>query len=147
MLCQHQHYWSDRFSMRSCPERAYILAFFCPPPLSLGDENPVTLHFFAYAEIIFARMKILLRFICDSCNNKSKEILNKESYLFSRLKWLDLTIVHITDHDIGIKLEAGLQRRLHNHRASPPKLVRIYISNAIRRNVFVTALHHPHSRR
>ena len=41
--------------MRSCPERAYILAFFAPPP-PLGDENPVMLHFFAYAEIIFAHI-------------------------------------------------------------------------------------------
>ena len=31
MLCQHQDHWSDRFSMRSCPERASILAFFAPP--------------------------------------------------------------------------------------------------------------------
>ena len=28
MLCQHQDHWSDGFSLRSCPERAYILAFF-----------------------------------------------------------------------------------------------------------------------
>ena len=28
MFCQHQDHLSDRFSMRSCPERAYILAFF-----------------------------------------------------------------------------------------------------------------------
>ena len=43
--------------MRSCPERAYILAFFAlPPPLS--DENPVMLHFFAYAEIIFAHILV-----------------------------------------------------------------------------------------
>ena len=27
-LCQRQDHWSDGFSMRSCPERAYILAFF-----------------------------------------------------------------------------------------------------------------------
>ena len=32
MFCQHQDHFSDRFSMRSCPERAYILAFFAPPP-------------------------------------------------------------------------------------------------------------------
>ena len=55
MLCQHQDHWSDRFSMRSCPERAYILAFFALPlPCPLSDKNPVMLHFFAYAEIIFA---------------------------------------------------------------------------------------------
>ena len=43
--------------MCSCPERAYILAFFAhPPPLS--DENPVMLHFFAYAEIIFAHILV-----------------------------------------------------------------------------------------
>ena len=43
--------------MRSCPESAYILAFFAlPPPLS--DENPVVLHFFAYAEIIFAHILV-----------------------------------------------------------------------------------------
>ena len=42
--------------MRSCPERAYILAFFAlPPPLS--DENLVML-FFAYAEIIFAHILV-----------------------------------------------------------------------------------------
>ena len=41
--------------MHSCPESAYILAFFAlPPPLS--DENPVMLHFFAHAEIIFAHI-------------------------------------------------------------------------------------------
>ena len=28
MLCKHQDLWSDRFSKRSYPERAYILAFF-----------------------------------------------------------------------------------------------------------------------
>ena len=43
--------------MRSCPERAYILAFFAPPP-PLSDENPVMLHFFAYAEIIFAHILV-----------------------------------------------------------------------------------------
>ena len=45
--------------MRSCPERAYILAFFAPPP-PLSDENPVMLHFFAYAEIIFAHILVFL---------------------------------------------------------------------------------------
>ena len=43
--------------MRSCPDRAYILAFFAPPP-PLSDENPVMLHFFAYAEIIFAHILV-----------------------------------------------------------------------------------------
>ena len=43
--------------MCSCPERAYILAFFAPPP-PLSDENPVMLHFFAYAEIIFAHILV-----------------------------------------------------------------------------------------
>ena len=57
MFCQHQDHFSDRFSMRSCPERAYILAFFAPPP-PLSDENPVMLHFFAYAEIIFAHILV-----------------------------------------------------------------------------------------
>ena len=43
--------------MRPCPESAYILAFFAlRPPLS--DENPVMLHFFAYAEIIFAHILV-----------------------------------------------------------------------------------------
>ena len=43
--------------MRSCPESAYILAFFAlPPPLS--DENPVMQHFFAYVEIIFAHILV-----------------------------------------------------------------------------------------
>ena len=36
---------------------AYILAFFAPPP-PLSDENPVMLHFFAYAEIIFAHILV-----------------------------------------------------------------------------------------
>ena len=44
MLCQRQDHWADRFSMRSCPERAYILAFFAPPP-PISDENSVMLHF------------------------------------------------------------------------------------------------------
>ena len=57
MICQHQDHWSDRFSMRSCPESAYILAFFAPPP-PFSDENPVMLHFFAYAEIIFAHILV-----------------------------------------------------------------------------------------
>ena len=57
MFCQHQDHFSDRFSMRSCPERAYILAFFAPPP-PLSDENPVMLHYFAYAEIIFAHILV-----------------------------------------------------------------------------------------
>ena len=43
--------------MRSCPERVYILVFFVPPP-PLSDENPVMLHFFAYAEIIFAHILV-----------------------------------------------------------------------------------------
>ena len=43
--------------MRSCPERAYILAFFAPSP-PFSDENPVMLHFFAYAEIIFAHILV-----------------------------------------------------------------------------------------
>ena len=43
--------------MRSCPESAYILAFFAPPP-PLSDENSVMLHFFAYAEIIFAHILV-----------------------------------------------------------------------------------------
>ena len=43
--------------MCSCPDRAYILAFFAhPPPHS--EENPVMLHFFAYAEIIFAHILV-----------------------------------------------------------------------------------------
>ena len=42
--------------MRSCPERAYILAFLAlPPPLS--DENLVMV-LFAYAEIIFAHILV-----------------------------------------------------------------------------------------
>ena len=47
--------------MRSCPVRAYILAFFAPPPppSPLSDENPVMLHFFAYAEIIFTHILVL----------------------------------------------------------------------------------------
>ena len=43
--------------MRSCPERSDILGFFAPPP-PLSDENPVMLHFFAYAEIIFAHILV-----------------------------------------------------------------------------------------
>ena len=43
--------------MRSCPESTYIPAFFAlPPPLS--DENPIMLHIFAYAEIIFAHILV-----------------------------------------------------------------------------------------
>ena len=41
--------------MRSYPERAYILSFFAPPPPlppPLSDENPVMLHFFAFAHIL-----------------------------------------------------------------------------------------------
>ena len=44
--------------MRSCPERAYILAFLPLPPSSPQWRNPVTLHFFAYAEIIFAHILV-----------------------------------------------------------------------------------------
>ena len=43
--------------MRSWPERAYILAFFAPPP-PISRENPVMLHLFAYAEIIFAHILV-----------------------------------------------------------------------------------------
>ena len=48
MFCQHQDHFSDRFSMRSCPESAYILAFFAPPP----PPNDT------YAEIIFAHILV-----------------------------------------------------------------------------------------
>ena len=47
------------FLCSSYPERAYILAFLTfPPPPPLSDENPVMLHFFAYAEIIFAHILV-----------------------------------------------------------------------------------------
>ena len=44
---------------------------------------------------------------------------------------IGLTSILITDHNIGIKHEAGLQRQLHYHQASPPKLVGMYISSAL----------------
>ena len=37
-------------------EGIYTCVFAPPPPLS--DENPVMLHFFAYAEIIFAHILV-----------------------------------------------------------------------------------------
>ena len=37
--------------------RGHIYLRFLPPP-PLSDENPVMLHFFAYAEIIFAHILV-----------------------------------------------------------------------------------------
>ena len=65
--------------MRSCPERAYILAFFAPPPPPpLSDENPVMLHFFAYAEIIFAYILVFPACAIEvqHINENSPTILN-----------------------------------------------------------------------
>ena len=39
------------------PREGIYTCVFCPPP-PLGDENPVMLHFFAYAEIIFAHILV-----------------------------------------------------------------------------------------
>ena len=38
--------------------RGHIYLRFLPPPPPLSDENPVMLHFFAYAEIIFAHILV-----------------------------------------------------------------------------------------
>ena len=52
--------------MRSCRERAYILAFFvAPPPSLLSDEKPVMLQVFAYAEIIFAHILVFPAFAIE----------------------------------------------------------------------------------
>ena len=41
------------------PQEGIYTCVFCPPPLPpLSDENPVMLHFFAYAEIVFAHILI-----------------------------------------------------------------------------------------
>ena len=41
------------------PRGHIYLRFLSPPPLPpLSDENPVMLHFFAYAEIVFAHILI-----------------------------------------------------------------------------------------
>ena len=45
--------------------RGHIYFRFPPPPAPpppLSDENPAMLHFFAYAEIVFAHM-----FVCPAC--------------------------------------------------------------------------------
>ena len=39
------------------PREGIYTCVFCPPP-PLSDENPVMLHFFAYAEIIFAHILV-----------------------------------------------------------------------------------------
>ena len=82
MFCQHQYHFSDRFSMRSCPERAYILAFFAPPP-PLSDENPVMLHFFAYAEIIFAHILVF-----PACAIEVQHINENSPTIFFRLLFI-----------------------------------------------------------
>ena len=38
--------------------RGHIYLRFLPPPPPLIDENPVMLHFFTYAEIIFAHILV-----------------------------------------------------------------------------------------
>ena len=40
------------------PRGHIYLRFLPPPPPPLSDENPVMLHFFAYAEIIFAHILV-----------------------------------------------------------------------------------------
>ena len=57
--------------MRSCPERVYILAFFAPPP-PISRENPVMLHLFAYAEIIFAHILVSPACAVEVQHNKEK---------------------------------------------------------------------------
>ena len=41
--------------------RGHVYLRFLPPPPPLSDENPVMLHFFPYAEIIFAHILVIPR--------------------------------------------------------------------------------------
>ena len=65
-------------------EGIYTCVFAPPPPLS--DENPVMLHFFAYAEIIFAH--ILLFPACaievQHINENSPTVLHTFSLVLIR---------------------------------------------------------------
>ena len=83
MLCQHQDHWSARFSMRSCPERAYILAFLVPfwlsslsmaeapvaiLPYVLEAVRPAAIPFIACVAFrLDFRADIILHFICIPC--------------------------------------------------------------------------------
>ena len=61
MLCQHKDHWSDRFSMRSCPKRAYILEFFMPFRLSSLSMAEAPVAVLPYALEAFAWLRYLLR--------------------------------------------------------------------------------------
>ena len=67
------------------PREGIYTCVFCPPP-PLSDENPVMLHFFAYAEIIFAHILVF-----PAC----------VSY-YSYIEDLGLHAVYITRYVIGI---------------------------------------------
>ena len=83
--------------MRSCPERAYILAF-CVPPPPLSDENLVMLYFFAYAEIIFAH--ILVFPVCAIEVQHTNE--NSPTTLHVHYAFLYISLPSL--HDYNVKL-------------------------------------------
>ena len=84
--------------MRSCPERAYILAFFDHPPPHppLSDENLVMLHFFAYAEIIFAQILVFpaCAIKVQHINENSPTILKHNQCLIHQMLFLK-TMMHV----------------------------------------------------
>ena len=86
--------------MCSCPERAYILAFFAhPPPLS--DENPVMLHFFAYAEIIFAHILVFPACAIEvqHINENSPTFHAPRGHIY--LRFLCAIPVFVAEHGLG----------------------------------------------
>ena len=78
--------------MRSCPERSYTFVF--APPLLPGPSSPqrrkpayIMLHFFAYAEIIFAHILIFPACAIEVQHNNENSpiVLQSWALLFSIL--------------------------------------------------------------
>ena len=83
------HHFSDRFSMRSCPERAYVLAFFAPPPPSSPQRQKP-----GYAEIIFAHILVFPACAIEVqyINENSPTMKFTCDYSFTPIPFLDVSV-------------------------------------------------------
>ena len=75
------------------PREGIYTCVFCPPP-PLSDENPVMLHFFAYAEIIFAHILVFPACAIEvqHINENSPTMKFTCDYSFTPIPFLDVSV-------------------------------------------------------